>query len=987
MRSDQAPADAGFGGLLRRYRLLAGLSQEELAERSGLSVRAIANMERGRTARPHRRSLWRLADALDLPDSGREQLTRASRLMAGLEAAPEPAPGPAVSSEAAGRPAAVRQGPPALRSSLPPDTAAFTGRGAELSRITAACADTGCSDAAAGGVVAIRAIDGMPGVGKTALAVHVAHLLAARFPDRQLFVDLHGHTPGRSPADPADVLADLLGAAGIDQQYLPASVEGRAALWRDTMTGQRALLVLDNAASSAQVSPLLPASAGCLVLVTSRRHLADLPAVVVPVLLETLPPDQAQEMFARLAPGASTDPAAVAELAAMAGNLPLAISLLARVSARHPAWSLADLAGETRATLLTLTAEHASIAAAFEVSCQHLEPAWREFFDCLGLHPGTSLDPYSAASLAGVPVARAARLLDQLHAEGLLTETGHRRYGMHDLIRRYASDRVADTMTAGAREAAMARLFDYYQQTTARANDVLARRAGRVPGRAAAVPLRAGPPFADAGQALTWVRAERPALLACLDQVTTARQRRRIVALTAGIAELLRRDGPCDEALTRHAVALQAARDLGDRPGQAQALLDLGRMRQLTGDYPVAAQLLAEAIAVSGHLGDRAGQAAAQESLGLLRLQISDYAAATEILACALTTCTDLGDRPGQATVLLQLAQARLLTDDYQGADDDLGRALTIFTDLGDRLGEANALLRIHAARIGGGDFSGAAEALAGALAIFTAEGDQHGQAGAHLALGNLRLDTGDYPAATANLDSALAIYRAVGNRLGQANTLFVLGGVRLQTGDLIGAEEILTQAQGIFRDVGQRLGEAHALHRLGEVELRAGDYPAAAAKLAAALAIYATIGSRLGQGIVLIRRGRLGRLTGDYQGAADDLGKALDICHDLGYRSEQTEALNEAGALRLVRGDPDRAAASFQQALELARRIAMPLQEGRALAGLGRCARAAGDVAAASANLGRARAILQRISAADAVEVAAELADLTKPSPQHRAV
>ena len=262
MRSDQAPSDAGFGGLLRGYRLMAGLSQEELAERSGLSVRAIANMERGRTARPHKPSLRRLADALELPDSGREQLIRASRLMAVLSSAPEPAvPAGAASAGTTGWSAAgaVQQGPPALRSSLPPDTAAFTGRGAEVSRITAALADTGCSDPTAGGVVAIRAIDGMPGVGKTALAVHAAHLLTAQFPDRQLFVDLHGHTPGRNPVDPGDVLADLLVAAGVDPQYLPVSLEGRAALWRDRMAGQRTLLVLDNAATSAQVSPLLPA--------------------------------------------------------------------------------------------------------------------------------------------------------------------------------------------------------------------------------------------------------------------------------------------------------------------------------------------------------------------------------------------------------------------------------------------------------------------------------------------------------------------------------------------------------------------------------------------------------------------------------------------------------------------------------------------------------------------------------------------------------
>jgi DNA-binding SARP family transcriptional activator len=159
---------------------------------------------------------------------------------------------------------------PSVRHSLPPDTAAFTGRNGELHQIMSAV--TEAADAARpGGVVPIRALGGMPGVGKTALAVHAAHLLADRFPDRQLFVDLHGHTPGRDPVAPADALAGLLTAAGVDPRHLPAELESRSALWRDKMAGLRALLVLDNAASSAQVVPLLPGGVGCLVLVTSRR--------------------------------------------------------------------------------------------------------------------------------------------------------------------------------------------------------------------------------------------------------------------------------------------------------------------------------------------------------------------------------------------------------------------------------------------------------------------------------------------------------------------------------------------------------------------------------------------------------------------------------------------------------------------------------------------------------------------------------------------
>jgi tetratricopeptide (TPR) repeat protein len=168
-------------------------------------------------------------------------------------------------------------------------------------------------------VVAIHAIDGMPGVGKTALAVHVGHRLADRFPDRQLFLDLHAHTAGQQPMTPEAALASLLTADGADARHLPENLDERAALWRDRMAHKRVLLILDNAASSSQVTPLLPGSPGCLVLVTSRRYLGDLPGAV-PMLLDILPPEEAQQMFLRLAPGAATEPTQVAELVALCGR-------------------------------------------------------------------------------------------------------------------------------------------------------------------------------------------------------------------------------------------------------------------------------------------------------------------------------------------------------------------------------------------------------------------------------------------------------------------------------------------------------------------------------------------------------------------------------------------------------------------------------------------------------------------------------------------
>jgi DNA-binding SARP family transcriptional activator/tetratricopeptide (TPR) repeat protein len=746
---------------------------------------------------------------------------------------------------------------PGVRYSLPPDTAAFTGRRAELERITAAVTEA----AGTGGVVAIHAIGGMPGVGKTALAVHAAHLLKDRFPDRQLFLSLHGHTPGREPVTPGAALAGLLAAAGVDARYLPADLDGRAALWRDKMAGQQALLVLDNAASSAQVTPLLPGSEGCLVLVTSRRHLGDLPGAA-PVLLEALPPREAREMFARLAPRAAASPEAVEELTELAGFLPLAVSLLARVYARHPSWTLADLAAETRARILTLAAENDNVAAAFAVSYRHLDPARQELFRRLGLHPGPVIDGYAAAALAGCSLEEAAGQLDALHGEGLLNEAGRRRYGMHDLIRRYARD-LAATDPAATREQALDRLLDYYQHTATLADTLLARQARTTsPARSPQAPPAEVPQITDSIQALAWGRAERASLLACLDHATAAGQHVRVVALTAAIAALLRHDGPWTSAITRHTTAVKAARHLGDRLGQANALTNLGDVRRLTGDYGAAAVALEEALGIS----------------------------------------RDIGNRGGEANALIDLGNARRMSGDYGAAAVALEEALGIYRDIGDRLGQSNALSN----------------------------------------LGDVGSVTGDYGAAAAALEEALDIYRDIGNRGGEANALMSLGIVRGTTGDPRGAAAVLEEALDIYRDIGNRGGEPNALMSLGVVR----------------------------------------RMTGDSRGAAVALEEALGIYRDISDRGGEAEALNETGTLHRVRGDPGQAAEYHRQALDLAREITSPWDEAHALAGLGRCALAGGRTADAIAMLRQARDIFQRIGAAEAADTAAELDSLAGAEP-----
>jgi tetratricopeptide (TPR) repeat protein/transcriptional regulator with XRE-family HTH domain len=912
-----------FGGLLRSLRTAAGLTQEELAEAARMSYRSVSDLERGVSRFPRRDTARLLADALGLSGDDR----------AGFEAAARGRP------LAAGNmvPGLLPRGIAAATRTLPRDIASFTGREPEIESVLRAVAGTG-----AGGVIDICAIDGMAGIGKTALAVHAAHTLAGGFPDGQVFLPLHGHTPGQQPVDPADALGSLLRAAGIPAQSIPGGLEPRAWLWRDRLAGRRMLLVLDNAASSAQVTPLLPGDGECLVLVTSRRHLGDLPGAVTPVLLDVLTPEQATQMFTRLAPRAAGSPDEVTEVVRLAGFLPLAISLLARLFARHQSWTLADLAAETRASLLTLTAEHESVAAAFEVSYRHLDPARQRMFCLLGLHPGTSFDGYAAAALAGTSLNEAAALLDGLHGEGLLTETGHRRYGMHDLLRRYARD-LAAGLPGG--EQAMERLLDYYQHTAALAGDRMARqtRPGSVLGAPAGLP--AAPDLDDGGQALAWARAERTSLLACLDHVTTTDQHARVIALTAALTGLLRRDGPWTDAITRHTAAAQAAQQLRDRPGQATALTHLGETHQLTGDYPAAAQVL-------------------EEALGIYR---------------------DIDDRHGQANALTHLGLARRLTGDYPAAAQLQEEALGIYRDLDERADQAGALIHLGTRHATMGDYPAAARLLEEALSIYRDVGDRHGQAKALTELGSARRLTGDYPAAARLLEEALEIACDLGDRRGEADALTYLGSVQRLMGEYPAAAQLLEEALRIFRDVGERVDQSRALIFLGNTRRLMGEYPAAARVLEEALGINRDLGFRGGQGNALTHLGVVRRLMGDYPAAARLLEEALRIFRDVGDRGSETEALNERGTLHRVSGDLAQAEGCHQQALELARATACLWDEAHALAGLSRCAIAAGHASQAGPLLRQALGIFQQIGAAETPGVLAELDALTSQAPQDK--
>ena len=729
-----------FAGLLRGLRAEAGLTQEELAGAAGLSPRAVSDLERGVVTIPHRDTVRLLAEALHLSGPARAEFEAAARGRAGTNRA------------YAGVAEATR--------TLPRDVASFTGRRRELAEL----AD---SAAGSGGVVSIYAIGGMAGIGKTAFAVHAAHRLAERFPGGQVFLPLHGHTPGRRPVGSDDALASLLLTVGVPAVQVPADPEARMGLWRDQVAGRQLLLVLDDAADSEQVRPLLPGAGGSLVLVTSRRRLTALEDATA-ISLDTLPPEEAAGLLVRLAvrPGLSSADPAVAEITRLCGYLPLAIGMLARQLHHHPAWTATGRAAELAAAvdrLELLATENVSVTAAFDLSYTDLDVDRQRLFRRLGLHPGAEADGYAAAALDGTSLAMARRGLEALYDQYLLTEPVPGRYRMHDLIREHARALAGRLDPDDDREQATAQLLDYYQDAAARAEALLADIARTAPAPAAGTTPAAVPVLAGREQALAWARAERASLLACLDQATAAGQHARVIALTAGLAGLLRHDGPWAEAITRHATAVRAARHLGDRPGQANALTSLGDVRRLTGDYPGAARDLEEALGIHRDLGDRLGQANALTDLGGVRVMTGDFPRGTRDLEEALGIYRNLGSRRGQANAILFLGIGRRLTGDYPGAARDLEEALGIYRELAERGGEVTALNEAGTLSRVRGDLAQAGSCHQQALDLARQIGSPRDEAQALAGLARRALDAGDGAGAGAGLRQALEIFQRIG--------------------------------------------------------------------------------------------------------------------------------------------------------------------------------------------------------------------------------
>ncbi|MEU6248614.1 BTAD domain-containing putative transcriptional regulator [Glycomyces sp. NPDC047010] len=619
---------------------------------------------------------------------------------------------------------------------LPAASAHFTGRATELAALDGLLTDGG---------EAVAVLSGPGGIGKTALALHWAHRVAAKFPDGQIHLDLRGFDPAAGPMDPGEALRAVLDAHGVPAEHLPDGADAQSALLRSVLADKRVLMVLDNARDAAQVRPLLPGTAESLVLVTSRNRLSALTAGgAKPLHLTVLDTADAERFIRqRLRDRRPTaEPEALGQIIASCAGLPLALAVAAARAVNDPAFPLAALAEELRPAERRLDAladpdGSTDLRTVFACSYRDLSPAAARLFRLLSVHPGPTFALAGAAAVAAAPARETRLLLTELTRANLLNESGPGRFGFHDLTRAYAAE-----LAATERRDAVRRLLDECLHTAHAANLLLDPHRDpldlvpALDGTVTAV-------FADAAEAMDWFHTESAVLTAAVGLAAEHGYDRHCWQLAWTLRDYLDR-GRRHEQAAVFGIAIEAARRLGDGPAQVKT----GR-------------LLAEALSCLGR-----------------------HSEAAAILDRTQALCRERGDLLEQGHTWY--VHARLLHRQARFAeavDSDL-RALDLYHRVGHEVGKANALNAIGWNHSLAGDHAQAIGYCEEALALMRTTGDRHGQAATLDSLGHAFRGLGRHAEAVAYFHASLDLYRDLGNRHEEASTVLKLADAHHEHGD-----------------------------------------------------------------------------------------------------------------------------------------------------------------------------------------------------------
>jgi tetratricopeptide (TPR) repeat protein len=645
---------------------------------------------------------------------------------------------------------------------LPPAVAHFAGRVDELATLSGLLRGR----AEIGGTVVISAIGGTAGVGKTALAVYWAHQVADRFPDGQLYVNLRGFDPVGQVVTPGDAVRRFLDALEVPAERIPVDLDAQAALYRSQVAGRRMLVVLDNARDSAQVRPLLPAAAGCLVLVTSRNQLSGLVAAdaAQPINLDVLSAGEARELLARRLGNerVAAEPDAVEQIIDRCARLPLALALVAAQAAARPGVALHVLAGElvdARQRWQTLTGDdpHTDVRAVFSWSYQALTPHAARLFRLLGLHPGPDIAAPAAGSLAGITPDAVGPLLAELTRATLLTEPTPGRFTCHDLLRAYATHLAHTIDTDEQCHAVTGRILDHYLHTAGIAAALLAPARGPLP---LAPPMAGVTPeqLGDHAQALRWFTVEHQVLLAAVahaaatgldthtwqlawtldtfldrrghwhDQVAVGQAAVAAAQRLADPATQVRthrilsgayiRLGRLDDAYTQLSHALDLATHTDDQTQQAHTHLNLTYLWERRGQPAQALYHAEQALHLYWATGHQTGRAHALNTVGWYHTLLGEHQQAITYCQQALPLFQQLGDRDGQGATWDSLGHAHHHLAQHTQALTCYRHALTLKRDLGDRYSEADTLTHLGDTHHATGNSQAARDAWQRALTI-----------------------------------------------------------------------------------------------------------------------------------------------------------------------------------------------------------------------------------------------------------------------------
>ncbi|MFC7534610.1 BTAD domain-containing putative transcriptional regulator [Actinoplanes sp. GCM10030250] len=629
---------------------------------------------------------------------------------------------------------------------LPPDVYGFTGRDAPLRRLDALLDRT--SDPA-GHTVVIAAIDGMAGIGKTALAVHWAHRSAPHFPDGQLYVNLRGFDPTGTPVAPDEAVRGFLGALDMPPERIPVTLDAQAGLYRSLLAGRRVLVLLDNARDVEQVRPLLPGAPGCMAVVTSRNQLAGLVVTTgaYPMTLGLPPVDEARQLLVRrLGAGRVTAELSTADdIVAMCGRLPLALAIVATRVATRPGLPLAVLAAELREAQggleeFTDPDVASDVRAVFSWSYRQLSPPAAELFRLLGLPAGPDIGTAAAGSLAGRPVAEIRPLLAELARAHLIQRTLNR-YAFHDLLRAYATELARTLDGAAERAAALHRVLSHYVHSADSA-DLLLNPHRDDPVTPPPVPAGVEPERpADQSQALTWFVAEHRVLLATLGR---SGDDTLVWQLAWALVRFFAYHGHWQDSINTLTAAVDSARRLGDPHKEAFAHRYLGCANIRLGSFADAGKRLSDALRLYRAVGDLAGEAHTRRHQAWLLERQGRYREALEYARQALGLFHTAGHQAGEARALNAVGWFAAMLGDYAEAITHCEQALELQRGSGDRFGQAETWDSLGYANQRLGRHAAAISCYRIAVALYREFDDRYNEGDTTASLGDAHYAAGD---------------------------------------------------------------------------------------------------------------------------------------------------------------------------------------------------------------------------------------------------